>query len=207
MLTAAALGEGLDYLRTVLKAWKQNRGNSQDKHVFVLQHEYTPDSLRLENLKGADLAVVWALLEVGHDVGFSVFLAGIENQRFGQIEAIRWEDDWRHRYDRYDDYGEDSDEDSDNESSESEKPYHKMYEADEESWKLTSVVDMTGRELLEDLEKRRDDIIQTDAFENVEPEEDDVQYTGNEGATAIHWYRSTVSIRMRKMCTFTLIDP
>lgn len=59
-----------------------------------------------------------------------------------------------------------------------------MYEADEESWKLTSVVNMTGRELLEDLEISRNDIIQTDAFENVEPEEDDVQYTGNEGATS-----------------------
>jgi len=57
------------------------------------------------------------------------------------------------------------------------------------------VVELDGREVAKDMEcNEKEMFIQTDPFEEVEPDDEDYSgFTGNEGVSATHFYRRTVS--------------
>ncbi|KAF2096312.1 hypothetical protein NA57DRAFT_42075, partial [Rhizodiscina lignyota] len=87
-------------LRRTFRKWNNEirDGSMPDKLIYMLDHEYTDESLRLGTLKGNDLARSLRLKQVGEELEFSFFLANVERETFGECEpSSGCEDDYDSR--------------------------------------------------------------------------------------------------------------
>jgi hypothetical protein len=165
--TACLQTDEARYLHKSLKNWigQDDRGLS---HAFYkLDHEYTKANISLNTLKGRDMAVVHLLKDISKTLNVDIFLALITKEELGSCEY-----DDHNRYDGYRGYDEE-DEDDD------EGALHDLDEVIDTSYEITSLVDMDGCQLAKDMKLRKDNVLQEDCFDEVDPEEHYSGYMGN----------------------------
>jgi len=167
-------------LRRLLKQWQSDisssKGNSCDRVIHLLDHEYTEQGLKLQSLKGRDLDVVRALCEACSATGMLCFLASCEKKVFGSCEE---DFGYSGRFGTY--------------NSKYNNNYHKIVEVCNTSLRLKRIVDMNGKLVAENVDINEKDFLKKNPFEDKTPDDEDYSgYTGNEGVSATHWYRDTV---------------
>jgi hypothetical protein len=167
--------------------------------IYLLEHKYTQSNLSIESLKDADRLRAKELLSICDDYGFTLYLANLEREVMGQAD----ENDQSHAF------SENSDEDEDEEDEDDEKDnssqysgysadtgdsYHRIWDVCDESITLTRVVDVDGLEIFKDIPVEEEDIVQIRPLKRKPNKSEYEGYTGNEGASATHWYKDTVCI-------------
>ena len=180
--------------KTWQKSWRNCAGNlGHDMFIHTLSHTYTDASLRLRNLNLKDSVAASALQDVCRDTDCTLFLASCEREVQGGCEEY---DDYSHAFSE-------EDEDSENDESEQENSYvshrpfgdyHDITEVCHDTLTLKRVVDSNGVRVAEELSIDEEDFIEDSPFDDRAPDDEDFSgFTGNEGVSATHWYRDTVS--------------
>jgi len=167
-------------LRRLLKQWQSNISSSKASSceciIHLLDYEYTQQGLKLQSLKGRDLDVVRALCEACSAIGILCFLANCEKEVSGGCE-----EDFGYGG-RFRGYG-----------SKYSGSYHTIEDVFDTSLRLKWIVDMGGRLVAENVDINQADLLDENSFENKTPNDEEYSgYTGNEGASATHWYRDSV---------------
>ncbi|KAJ3458590.1 hypothetical protein MRS44_012699 [Fusarium solani] len=176
-------------LRQALNRWLAQDPATRENEYFyhVLDHDYTEASISLNALKAHDLVRVQALKEECSKLPVDVYLALLEKMETGSVEYCPDPYDRRSfysggYYSGYGGYIEDDEE-------EDEDGFHALDEVIESSHKVLTLVDLDGHTVTKGLELDEDDILQEDAFEDVDGREEYEGYMGNSGPMATHWYR------------------
>jgi hypothetical protein len=150
--------------------------------LYMLDHKYTYAQLSFARLKGADQARVTEVRKACEQTGFPVFLANIEKSQLGSVfddrdcRGSRWDDD---------------------------EP-HCLEEIMETNLVLSDVVEPEDRIFATEVNIHDDDkmFVQDDPFHGGPDDEDFGGYTGNEGATATHFYHKTVKKTPSIVCFY-----
>ncbi|UPK94589.1 hypothetical protein LCI18_005524 [Fusarium solani-melongenae] len=175
-------------LRQALNRWLAQDPTTRENEYFyhVLGHDYTEASISLNALKAHDLVRVQALKEECSKLPVDVYLALLEKMEMGSVEYFPDPYDRRsfYRGGYYGGYGGYDDDDDDDEDG-----FHALDEVIESSHKVLTLVDLDGHTVTKGLELDDDDILQEDAFEDVDGQEEYEGYMGNSGPTATHRYR------------------
>ncbi|THY80031.1 hypothetical protein D6C93_10081 [Aureobasidium pullulans] len=163
--------------------------------IYMLEHRYTNANLSIKSLKHVDRLRAKEIQSICDDYGYTLYLASLEREVMGQAD----EDDYGGR--GFNEYDEDVDEDEDEEDSDgnsSQYPggsYHRIWDICSDSINLTHVVDAEGQEVFHiDIPIDEKDIVQTHPFKRKPNKSEYEGYTGNEGASATHWYKDTVIV-------------
>ncbi|KAB8224116.1 hypothetical protein BDV33DRAFT_227489 [Aspergillus novoparasiticus] len=139
--------------------------------IYVLGHQYTNAALSFSRLKGVDQCRFAELRGACQRAGFDIFLANIEKKEVGAVE-----DDGSFYDGSYGRGGNGT---------------HRIDYLIESSLTLSHVVDSGGIPVGRDLPFPNDMLIQTGVFDR-DPDKEDFQgFTGNEGASATHFYHET----------------
>jgi hypothetical protein len=168
-------------LQKVIALWKSNydgRPSCPKALGYKLDHKYTDANLQFNHLKGTDQVRLEYLREICGRNGFSVFLANVELARYGECYQQFDESCWRELY--FD-------------AVNGTAPEIHGIDASEESIHLTVIVDLDGSEILTNVPLDDDIFVQAEPFDQDPDEEDWSGPTGNEGVSATHFYRTTVS--------------
>lgn len=170
------------YLHNVLKTWIGQEERDMSHAYYRLDHEYTQANISLNALKGRDMAAVHLLKDISKLLNVEIFLALIAKSEFGSCEYYgdygRKRSYYRKRYDGYDDdddYYEDDDEDYYGRSG----AIHDLQEVFKTSYEITSLVDLDGCQLAQDMELEKNNVLQEECFKEVDPQEDYTGYLGN----------------------------
>lgn len=168
-------------------------GCDLEQAIYLLEHKYKQLNLSIESLKGADRIRAQELLSICDDYGYTFYLANMEREVTGQA----YEDDYGHDFSENDD-DEEEDEDEDDEDEEDNSQYsgdscHHIWDICGDSLNLIRVVDAEGNEVFRDIPIDEKDIVQIHPFKRKPNESKYEGYTGNEGASATHWYKDTAS--------------
>lgn len=162
--------------------------------IYMLEHKYTNANLSIESLKHADRLRAKEIQSICDDYGYTLYLASLEREVMGQAD----EDDYGGRgFNEYDEDEDEDEEDSDGNSSQySGGSYHRIWDLCSDSINLTHVVEAAGHEVFQNLDVPVDkkDIVQTHPFRRKPNKSEYEEYTSNEGASATHWYKDTVSL-------------
>ncbi|KAL2676739.1 hypothetical protein Neosp_010504 [[Neocosmospora] mangrovei] len=176
-------------LRQALNRWLAQDPTTRENEYFyhVLDHDYTEASISLNALKAQDLIRVQALKEECSKLPVDIYLALLEKMEMGSVEYCPDPYDRRSfyrggYYSGYGGYIEDDDDDD-------EEGFHALEDVIESSHKVLTLVDLDGHTVTKGLDLDEDDILQVDAFEDIEGQEEYEGYMGNSGPTATHWYR------------------
>lgn len=171
----------------------QKSGPDLKQAIYLLEHKYTQSNLKVESLKHADRLCAKELLSICDDYGYTFYLASLEREVTGQA----YENDYNHDFSENDDDEEEDkdDEDDEDNSQYSGNSYHHIWDICDDSLKLTCVVDDEGHEVFKDIPVEEKDIVQLHPFKRKPNKSEYEGYTGNEGASATHWYKDTVSLR------------
>jgi hypothetical protein len=158
--------------------------------IYLLEHKYTQSNLSIDSLKGADRLRAKELRSICDDYGCTLYLANLEREVMGQAD----EDDSGHDFSENEDDEEDEDEDDEdaNSSHYSGDSYHRIWDVCSEDITSTRVVDAEGHEMFKDIPIEESDIVQIRPFKRKPNKSEYEGYTGNEGASATHWYKDTV---------------
>ena len=180
-----ALGDQTLRMRAVLGKWPKAAGSSTAPALlaYKLDHQYTEACLKLNCLKGKDLARVRALKEACEEEGIILYLGNMVRTVWGGCEGD--EDDYYGGWGggcRYGGYRESDPGD-----------FHELIEICEESLELT-LYDLDGNETMENVPLPDNGIVQEGIFDREPDEEDYSGPTGNEGVSATHWYRDAVIV-------------
>ncbi|KAI9771775.1 MAG: hypothetical protein M1835_006386 [Candelina submexicana] len=182
--SAASLDHEKLKLRNILTLWKTSWDDSEhmdcpDKLAYMLDHKYTNASLRIDQLKGSDLLRARYLKEVCAETDICFFLANIERSVDGEVESDGEDIPYK------------------------DKPcdgpngiHHEIFEIFEDKLMLQHVVELDGSGVAKDLTLEESDIVQEEPFATGPDHEDFSGWTGNDGTTAKHYYRSTVALLM-----------
>lgn len=162
--SVSKVSQQMDPLYDVFSTWKQTHEDLRHRYIYVLPNTYEDDDLNLDILSGGDLAIARALKEVNRELSFTTFLARIESRKTGTLCD----------YD-YDDYDTET--------------VHEMEHVKRETLSLEEVTDLSGRSLVKDVSIKKEEVLQEDWTEYVNPEE--IEYSYME-STATHVFRSAV---------------
>lgn len=163
-------------LKTIVSSWANSVEEPSSKApkflAYKLDHEYTEASLKYQSLKGLDKVKAEYFREVCAGANFCFYLASMERTVVGSCEEdysgySRWE---RNRT----------------------QGLHALEEVVEESTELKRMIDLDGSVLAREIPIDEADIVQQDPFDRSPDTEDFEGYTGNEGASATHFYHDTV---------------
>jgi hypothetical protein len=171
-------------LENALKLWKDNyrKHNSSCPRVlvYILEYLYTRPSLSFLGLKGGDSLRGQCLVELCEKLGFEFFLAGLEREVSGDCDGEdndegAWEDMyWR--------------------SVRNQEPkIHSITDIKNQWLYLSHIANLQGTELLDEVPLSESHIVQKDPFPDGPNEEDFTGPTGNQGVSATHYYRRSVS--------------
>jgi hypothetical protein len=157
-------------LRHTLKIWllEDQESRSWDHAYHTLDHEYTEASISLNALKSRDLAQVQCLRNLAADLPFEVFLAVLEKKEMG---SCKYNGGYRDRYRNYDD--------EDDEDEEDEAGHHPLDDIVETTYRVKSLVDLKGCQVLSDVDLDEDNILDKSRFDDAEAEEEYEGYMGN----------------------------
>lgn len=183
-LTADA-NKGALKLRNVLRSWMHNiQKDVKVSHVlgYLLEHQYTAASLRVDGLKGHDRQVIANIRDVCDQEGMCLYLANLDIKIEGGCD-------------------EDDDEEVDG--------YHEIIEEIDKTVTLKRVVQLDGIEVAQDLDFDESLFVQNSPLTDQPPdrEEDYSGYTGNEGVSATHFYHRTVRKFCIASCTQLTAEP
>lgn len=158
-------------LRDNLKNWRKDLQTGESAHrqlIYLLRHKYTDASLKLSALKGRDHVKAHILKDACDESDFLLYLASLERVVSGGAEEENYS-----------------------------VTFHKMEDVCEDTVELKRVVDLNGNVIAEHIDINMDDVVQKKEFIEQEPDDEEYEgWTGNEGASATHWYRETVSNRI-----------
>lgn len=170
-------------LQGIIKGWKTNYDDHTDGCpevlAYMLDHKYTDANLGVANLKGQDLIRVRYLQDVCSQNGFSVFLVNVERQVSGTCDSQYDDVEWCELYERAVD-GLDED-------------HHSLGSVESDYYYLTTVVSLQSSVTLRYVPMDEGNIVQQNLFSDGPDKEDWSGPTGNQGTTATHFYRSSVS--------------
>jgi hypothetical protein len=152
-------------------------GSDVKQAIYSLEQKYTQSDLNIDSLKGADRLRAKELLSICDDYGYTLFLANLEREVMGDEEEE-----------------EDRDKEDDNSSQYSGDSYQRIWDICDDSITLTRVVDADGHEVFKDIPIEEEDIVQIRPFKRKPNKSEYEGYTGNEGASATHWYKDTVCL-------------
>lgn len=164
-----------DILEVWKKDFKQETPHCPEMLVYILEYLYTQPSLSYVGLKGCDAVVGQCLAELGKEHGFIVYLAGLEKGETGECEDV----DARETYWRLRDN--------------TEPRIHQILSTRKEWLELKHIVNLEGTELFNRVSLSESQIIQDDPFNGHPDEEYYGGPAGNQGVSATHWYRKSVS--------------
>jgi hypothetical protein len=172
--------EHLEPVRRILSEWA--RDDSARRLAVTLGHQYTQGGLTWDALKGADRVKAHVLLEAAHRAGCQAYLALLTFHESGSAEYSGRGGSGgyygRRRRWGYDEY---EDDDASN---------YEMGEVFESSLTANHWSDPRGKELpLGEIFVEQDELLDPEALEAIEPEEQFEGYTGNAGMTLDRWYR------------------
>lgn len=162
-------------LQRALNRWLAERPSARkNKYLYhVLDHDYTEASICLNGLKAQDLVRVQALEEECGKLPVDVYLALLEKVESGSVEGYHGGYRKKSYYGRnryYDDgYYDDEDEGG----------YHEISEVLQSNHKVLTLVDLDGHTAAKDLQLEEEDILQEDAFEDIQGREHYEGYMGN----------------------------
>ena len=167
-------------LQHIISSWARSveQPLSKAPHflAYKLDHEYTDASLKFQSLKGLDKIKAEYLRKVCAEANACFYLASMERTVVGSCEEEysgygRWE---RFRTQKM----------------------HTLEEIVEESTELKRMIDLNGSVLAKELPIDEANIVQEGLFDRDPDKEDFEGYTGNEGASATHFYHDTVRITL-----------
>lgn len=177
--TAASLEDDHAKLCKLLASWTRSNESSTvaidapGTLAYLLDHEYTEAGLRLDRLKGQDRRKVEYLKRASDEQDFCIFLAQLELSREGGCDEP--EDGYGYGY-----------------GSSYKGGYHEHFDVYETKVHLRKVFEVDGRKIATNVDLDVLDIVQEDAFDNKDPDDEDFSgYTGNEGVTSTHFYHRT----------------
>jgi hypothetical protein len=171
-LAAPRSSEYVEPISRILRDW--TRHDTPRKLVVTLEHQYTQDGLTWDALKGVDRAKARVLLEAARQAGCRAYLALLTFHEMGSAE---YEGDYYGRRRGWDDYDEDPSE-------------YEMGEVFESSLTADHWSDSQGQRLpFGELGVEEDELLDPEALQAVDPEEEFEGYTGNAGMTLDRWYR------------------
>ncbi|EGO55246.1 hypothetical protein NEUTE1DRAFT_102687 [Neurospora tetrasperma FGSC 2508] len=160
-----------------LREWLQEPAESRQNGLYyVLDHDYTEASIKLNNLKTRDLAIGQVLNNLSKELDFEVFFALLEKEEFGEAEV-----DHSRFY----------------------NVYQELIEVD---YRVKTVRDMFGNPVVDGLAlDPEEEILQNDGelFADDDPEQEYEGVVGNSGPKVTHWYRSTAAMDLAKRSTTT----
>jgi hypothetical protein len=211
--SAAKVQSDLGKLRSAFESWQSDDELFGQEHfIHILNHQYTDSSLRLNALKPEDLVAARALQEVSNDTDCTLFLASCEREVFGGCDDdYNFDDEYGYDEEDEDVEEEDSDDDDDGVKDENETEYHleaesrcknrqstgiyhSIIDVCDEKLLLKHVVDLNGVRVAHDLSIDENNFLEDFPFEDRDPDDEDYSgFTGNEGVSATHWYRDSVS--------------
>jgi hypothetical protein len=170
-ITAPRRSEQVERMGAILREWAD--ADVPRKLVVTLEHQYTAEGLAWDALKGVDRARAQALLEGASRADCQALLGLLTLHQSGAAEGD-WDYGYRGRwYDEEEDAGQ-----------------HEMGEIYETSLTAEHWTDADGKRLpLGTLAVDEGEVLDPEAIEDVEPEEEFEGYTGNEGMTLERWYR------------------
>lgn len=163
-------------VQRIISSWARSveeaLSKAPDFLAYKLDHEYTDASLRFQSLKGLDKVKGEYLREVCAGAKVCLYLASMKRTVVGSCEEeyggySRWE---RYRT----------------------QEMHTLEEVVEESTELKRMIDLDGSVLAKELPIDEANIVQEGLFDRDPDKEDFEGYTGNEGASATHFYHDTV---------------
>jgi hypothetical protein len=161
----------VEQIATIFREWAA--AAAPRKLAVTLEHQYTPEGLAWDALKGMDRARARALLEGARPAGCQALLGLLTLHQCGSAEGD-WDYGRRGRW-----YEEDE-----------EPNLYEMGEIYETSLTAENWIDANGKRLkLGPLDVEEGEVLDPEAIKNVEPEEKFEGYTGNEGMTLDRWYR------------------
>lgn len=154
------------------------------EHIYhVLEHEYTEANVSLGALKLQDLAQVQALKHIASSLPVHVFLALLEKEEMGCVG-----------YDPCDlQYGENP--------WDSEDDYHHIDEVFEQTYRVKALVDLSGKEIVADLPLDEMNLLQPEAFDEREAEEEYDGYMGKSSITLYHKRHHSDALTHWEHCT------
>ena len=165
-------------LSNVLAEWQAGLDGDEvscSKLVYLLEHQYSEANIGMSRLKGQDQDRARLLIEAAQQNEFCVFLAHFQHSVTGGCE------------------------DSESGWAGGSGVTHEIWDEYDPEWKLTKVFMPDGQHLADELDIDEDDIVQSPDFEDAEPDDEDFEgWTGNEGATATHFYHRTCLIVVPK---------
>lgn len=83
----------IERIRHILLSWKQNNdGETPEKLVYLLKHDYSGEKLSGSILKGSDAGVVACLESLGQEAGVRLGLATLEIHRTGDNDNAEEDD-------------------------------------------------------------------------------------------------------------------
>ena len=172
--SAAMLTREKRMLKGIISSWtrgiEKGAYGTPDFLAYKLDHEYTNASLKFQSLKGLDKIKAECLREVCAKANACFFLASMECKVEGSCE-----EDYGHRY----------------------YPTQKMHTLEEivgQSTELKRIIELDGSLLAREIPINEADIVQEHPFERDPDKENFGGYTGNEGASATHFYHDTVRV-------------
>ncbi len=177
-ISAPRTAEYIEDIARILRGWSADEATH--KLAVTLDHQYTPDGLVWDALKGVDRVKGRVLHEAAKLADCQAYLALLTLWESGAAEEDYEPRRRGRRYDYGDDEGEEDEEQGDYEMGE-------LYETTltAEHWS-----DAAGsRPPFGSMEVEREEIVPPESLTRVKPEEDVSGYTGNEGLTMNRWYR------------------
>ena len=181
-LTAPRDSEHIEAIVPLLREWAA--ADSAEKLVITLAHRYTQDGLAWDALKGVDRAKARVLDEAARRSGCLAYLGLLTFWESGSAEysggrRSSYGSGRRRRWGGYDD-----DYESDDAS------LYEMEEVFDTSLTANQWTDREGNGLpIGELDVEKDELLNPESLEKVDPEVQFEGYTGNEGMTLERWYR------------------
>ena len=172
-------------LESALTFWKDNfrkhTSSCPKVLVYILEHLYTKPSLSYSALKGGDSVRGQCLAELCKKLGFEFFLASLERGVEG-IVTTRTTTKERGRICIGAAFATRS------------REIHTITDIENEWLYLNHIVDLEGTMLFDEIPLSESQIVQEDPFPDGPNEEEDFTGpTGNQGVSATHYYRRSVS--------------
>ena len=173
-ISAPRTADHIEEVARVLRGWSADE--TTHKLAVTLGHQYTPDGLVWDALKGVDRVKARVLHEAAALADCQAYLALLTLWESGAAE-----EDYEPRRRGRRQYDDDEDE---------EQGEHEMGEIYETALTAEHWSDADGRRpAFGSMEVEREEVVPPESLTSVKPEEDVSGYTGNEGLTMNRWYR------------------
>lgn len=179
-ISAPRTADHIEEVARILRGWSADEPTH--KLAATLEHQYTPDGLVWDTLKGVDRVKARVLHEAATRADCRAYLALLT---FWESSAVEETGGGWGNGRGYDDEDDEDEDDEDNDPDD-----YEVIEVLESRLTLDHWSDAEGkRPTFGEMAVAEEEIVPRDALTKVKPEQDVSGYTGNEGLTMDRWYR------------------